>query len=102
MKKPVSLMQLIMIDLFKVNWLLVLLVVFVCSSAIGVTLSSQQNRELNAQLARLTAQKKSLEIEWRKLRLEQRALSEHSRIEQLAKQKLNMVPVTAKREYVIQ
>jgi len=96
-----SLIQLILSDVFRVQWPLLILLILVTISAIGVTLASQQNRELNAQLARLVEQKKSLEIEWRKLRLENRSLAEHSRIEQLASQKLNMRQVSAKREIII-
>lgn len=101
MKKPQSLIRLIAYDLFRTHWVLVLLVSFLTISAIGVTWASQQNRELNAQLARLIGQQKKLDVEWRKLRLEHRALAEHSRIEQLARERLKMIPVTAERETII-
>ncbi len=102
MKKPQSLIQLIGYDLFHTHWVLVVLVIFLTASGIGVTWASQQNRELNAQLARLISQQQELEIEWRKLRLEHRSLAEHSRIEQLARKRLKMIPVTVERETIIE
>ncbi len=101
MKKPLSLIQLIVYDLFRKYWVLTLLAIFLTISGIGVTWAAQQNRELNAQLARLIAAQRNLDIEWRKLRLEHRSLAEHSRVEQLARERLKMVPVTASKETVI-
>jgi cell division protein FtsL len=101
MKKPQSLMSIIVNDLLGTHWLLVVVILAVTSTAIAVTWSTQQNRNLNAELARLLVQQTSYENDWRKLRLEHRALAEHARVEQLARQKLNMVPVVAEKETIL-
>ena len=101
-KQTKNLLGLILKDLLLQRTLLVLLVVFVTLSAIAVTWSTQKTRELNAQWAKLVENRDKTNLNWRKLRLEYRALAEHSRIEHLARKKLNMKPVTADKEKVIQ
>jgi cell division protein FtsL len=101
MKKPQNLVSIIVNDLLGAHWVLVLLVIGVTATSIAVTWSAQQNRDLNAQLARLLTEQTVVENEWRKLRLEHRALAEHSRVEQLAREKLDMVPVTAEKETLL-
>ena len=101
MKKPQSLVGIIAHDLLVTNWLLALLVIAIAATSIAVTWSAQKNRDLNAQLARLLNEQIAVESKWRKLRLEHRALAEHSRIEQLAREQLKMIPVTAKKETVL-
>ncbi len=101
MKKPQNLMSIIVNDLLGAHWVLVLVILAVTSTAIAVTWSTQQNRNLNAELARLLVQQTSYENDWRKLRLEHRSLAEHARVEQLAKQKLGMIPVTADKETIL-
>ncbi len=101
MKKPQNLITIIVNDLLGTYWVLVLLVIGVTATSIAVTWSAQQNRELNAELARLLVQQTATENDWRKLRLEHRALAEHAYVEQRARKRLKMVPVTAEKETVI-
>jgi len=101
MKKPQNLISIIVNDLIGRNWVLVVIILAVTATAIAVTWSTQQNRSLNAKLARLLAQQTTYDNDWRKLRLEHRALAEHARVEQLAQQKLGMIPVVAEKETII-
>ena len=55
--------------------------------------SQYQSRRLFVELERAQAQTRQLEIETRQLQLEQSKLSQHARIESLAKQNLNMIGV---------
>ncbi|PIP81057.1 MAG: cell division protein FtsL [Gammaproteobacteria bacterium CG22_combo_CG10-13_8_21_14_all_40_8] len=96
-----SLLMTILVDLFSQRKTLLLLVLLVSISAIAVTWSTQKARELNSQWAKLVDNRNKINVDWRKLRLEYRALAEHSRIENLARKKLNMQPVTADKEKVI-
>src|SRR5690554_4383289 len=61
------------------------------ASAIGVVISSHQNRELFNTLSGLQEQRDGYQREWSQLLLEQSALSNHGRVEKLAAQRFNMV-----------
>ena len=68
----------------------VLLFIAVIVSALAVILSSHHNRQQNIALEQLMRQKDNLDVEWRNLVLEQRALTEHNRIEALVEKHLDM------------
>ncbi len=55
--------------------------------------SQYQSRRLFVELERAQAQTRQLEIEARQLQLEQSKLSQHARIESVAKRNLNMLGV---------
>jgi len=82
----------------KVRVLLSLLVVI---SAMAVVLSTHHNRQQNIELEALMQQKDELDIEWRNLVLEQRALTEHNRIEAMVQKELNMYRPTVDQEVVV-
>ena len=67
-----------------------LLGIVVVISAITVAYQTHQLRQATIALQRLQDEQTALDLEWQKLRLEQSALSEHSRVEQLATDKLQM------------
>ncbi len=81
---------LIMVSDLARHKLRVLLFLLVVVSALCVILSSHHNRQQNIALEQLMKQKDELDIEWRNLVLEQRALTEHNRIENMVQKKLNM------------
>ena len=58
-------------------------------------------REATAELQVLESKQHHLQTEWRKLRLEQSTLAEHSRIESIAKKELGMRYLTVSEERVI-
>jgi cell division protein FtsL len=60
-------------------------------SALGVVVSSYQNRQLFNELAQLQEARDAFQREWSQLLLEQSALSAHGRVERLAAERFAMV-----------
>jgi cell division protein FtsL len=87
-------------DIVKYKWVLLLLLLVV-GSAIGVVFMSHQNRQLSIELEQLLQQKDDMDVEWRFLLLEQGHLAEHSRVEQVAKDKLKMHRQKPEQEIVV-
>ena len=83
------------------NKLRVLLYLAVLLSGMAVILGSHQNRQQVIALEDLMQQKDELDVEWRNLVLEQRALTEHNRIETLVEKQLDMYRPTADDEVVV-
>ncbi|MDY6797688.1 MAG: cell division protein FtsL [Pseudomonadota bacterium] len=67
------------------------LVVVLVISALGVVVSSFQNRKLFNELAQLQEARDAYQREWSQLLLEQSALSAHGRVERLAAERFGMV-----------
>ena len=95
-----SLLLIIVSDLTR-NKLRVLLYLAVLLSGMAVILCSHQNRQQVIALEDLMQQKDELDVEWRNLVLEQRALTEHNRIETLVEKQLDMYRPTADDEVVV-
>ena len=95
-----SLLLIIVSDLTR-NKLRVLLYLAVMISAMAVILGSHQNRQQIIALEELMQEKDQLDVEWRNLVLEQRALTEHNRIERLVEKQLDMYRPTAHDEVVV-
>lgn len=74
-------------DLLVTSGLLLILLM----SAIGVVYSSHMVRQLFAEHANLLEERDHLQLEWAQLLLEQSAWSAPTRIEQVARDELNMV-----------
>ena len=72
------------------NLLKLILFIAVIVSAIAVVLTAHNNRQLSIEHEQLIQEKDVLDVEWRHLVIEQSALTEHNRIEQLVSEKLNM------------
>jgi len=73
--------------------LLVATVLFVAvmATAIGLVYSKHKTRMLFVELQQLNKEVVSLNTEWGRLQLEQSAWSDHGRIEQIARERLDMV-----------
>ena len=95
-----KLLLIIVSDLTR-NKLRVLLYLAVLLSGMAVILGSHQNRQQVIALEDLMQQKDELDVEWRNLVLEQRALTEHNRIETLVEKQLDMYRPTADDEVVV-
>lgn len=95
-----SLLLIIVSDLTR-NKLRVLLYLAVLLSGMAVILGSHQNRQQVIALEDLMQHKDELDVEWRNLVLEQRALTEHNRIETLVEKQLDMYRPTADDEVVV-
>ncbi|MDP4536493.1 cell division protein FtsL [Alkalimonas collagenimarina] len=81
---------------------LALLLMFACLlTALAVVHSSHVNRQLISSHNQLDQQRDNLDIEWRNLLLEQRALSEHSRVEAIANSRLQMRRPSGDRDVMV-
>ncbi len=80
---------------------IVLLLVAAIGSALAVIELTHMNRQLTISQDKLFQQRDALDMEWRNLLVEQRALSEHSRVEELAKQQLQMVRPLGQQDIVV-
>ena len=72
------------------KWLLVGLWLLVMVSALGVVHTTQESRALTARLEQAQRHRDELRYEQERLLLERGAWSAYSRIEQVAREKLNM------------
>ena len=79
----------------------VLLFIITIASAMGVILSTHHNRQQIIALEQLMREKDDLDVEWRNLVLEQRALTEHNRIEAMVQKELDMHRPTVDDEVVV-
>ena len=68
-----------------------ILFVVVMATAIGLVYSKHKTRKLFVELQLLNKEVISLNTEWGQLQLEQSAWSDHGRIEQIARKRLDMV-----------
>jgi cell division protein FtsL len=69
--------------------------------ALSLVNAQYQARRLFIELERSQSLSRQLDVEWSQLQLDQSRLGLHSRIDALARQDLNMVPVTHERtEYI--
>lgn len=78
--------------MFKLN-IFFIVVLIVC--ALGVVTSQHTVRKLFMAFEREKELEQKLEVEWGRLQLEQSTLIMHGRIEQIAKERLNMIVPTA-------
>lgn len=62
----------------------------VVATAIACVYARHESRRQFTQLQVLIAERDMLEVEWGKLQIEQSTLSNHGRVEQLARNKMNM------------
>jgi cell division protein FtsL len=70
-------------------------------AAVLVVHWAQLNRQMVIQQDVLLQQRDDIDLHWRHLLLEQRALAEHSRVEKLAREKLHMDRPTTDAEVVV-
>jgi cell division protein FtsL len=81
----------VMWDDIRQHLLLVLLFLAVVGSALAVIYVSHSHRLLTMERDELLSERDAIDIEWRHLQIEQNTLTEHSRVERIAQQRLNMV-----------
>ncbi|MBZ9611370.1 cell division protein FtsL [Rheinheimera maricola] len=96
----ISLHRLISQDWRAQKWQVLLLLACI-SSALVVVHFAHLNRQLTIAQDLLYQQRDHLDIEWRNLLLEQRALAEHSRVEDIARNRLNMVRPAAEQDVAV-
>lgn len=71
------------------------------ATAFAVVHWAQLNRQMVIQQDVLLQQRDDIDLRWRHLLLEQRALAEHSRVEQIAREKLGMSRPSTEEEVVV-
>lgn len=89
MSNNIQLLKL-MSDDWRQHMIIAVLMLLCIVSALAVVHFAHLNRQLTIQQDLFYQQRDQLDIEWRNLLLEQRALSEHSRVEDIARNKLDM------------
>ena len=96
----ISLHRLIARDWRSAKWLAFLLLACI-GSALAVVHFAHLNRQMTIAQDQLYQQRDQLDIEWRNLLLEQRALAEHSRVEDIARNRLQMVRPAGERDITV-
>ncbi|RUO78536.1 cell division protein FtsL [Pseudidiomarina taiwanensis] len=95
-----SLVTVIWTDMRR-HLLLVVLFTTLILSALSIIYVSHSHRLLIAERDRLLSERDQLDIEWRHLQIEQTALTEHSRVERIAEQRLDMVRPEGEQEVLV-
>lgn len=88
-------------DLLRHGKIPLILAVAVLVSSILVVTTAHKTRLLTAQREQLVLERDALDIEWRNLILEENALGDHSRVEKMATEKLQMQHVDPSQENIV-
>lgn len=88
-------------DLIRHGKIPVLLFIAVLVSALMVVTTAHKTRLLTAQREQLVLERDALDIEWRNLILEENALGDHSRVERIATEKIQMQHVDPSQENIV-
>ncbi|RLA00715.1 MAG: cell division protein FtsL [Gammaproteobacteria bacterium] len=99
--KPPGAMEAVITGMFRGQLINSLLIAGVMLSAFTLIITSHEQRQQYAKLENLQQNRDQLDVEWRRLRLEQRVMAEHSRLEQLASKKLGMKNLDLKSERIV-
>lgn len=90
-----------MLALVESRLFLGMLVLAVMASAIGCIYAKHESRKLFTQLQILNAERDRLEVDWGRLQIEQSTWSTHARVEQLAREQMNMQTPSLEQVYLI-
>lgn len=88
-------------DLLRFGKLPLCLFICIIITAITVVTTAHHTRLLTAQREQLVLERDALDIEWRNLILEENALGDHSRVERIATEKLQMQHVDPSQENIV-
>ncbi|OBU05109.1 cell division protein FtsL [Morganella psychrotolerans] len=88
-------------DMLRHGFIPAILFVAVIISAIFVVITAHKTRLLTAEREHLVLERNSLDIEWRNLILEENALGDHSRVERMSVERLNMQHVDPANEQIV-
>lgn len=98
--KP-NLAKLILTDLLKVSFVPLILLIAIFFLAIGIVLSTHDTRTAITDKDATLVERERLDSEWRNLILEENALAEHSRVQKMAIDELEMKRPDGDKEVVI-
>ncbi len=76
------------------SWLVAGLVLAVLGSALAVIYMRHESRQLFVELSALQEAGHELDVEWARLQIEEGTLTADGRIERIARERLDMVPVS--------
>ncbi|ASI89002.1 MULTISPECIES: cell division protein FtsL [Vibrio] len=96
-----NLAKLIGIDIITVGRVPLMVLLLIFASAMGVVFATHHTRQAINQKDVALQERERLDNEWRNLLLEENALSEHSRVQAMAKQELDMKRPDADKEVVV-
>lgn len=96
-----NLAKLILIDLLTVGRIPLILLVLIFASAMGVVLTTHDTRQAVSKFDQVQSERLQLDNEWRNLIIEETALAEHSRVQDVAQSELDMKRPDADKEVVI-
>ena len=99
--KPLNLAKLIAVDLIKVGAVPFFLLVAIFITAMGVVFNTHEMRKSITEIDRAHEERERLDSEWRNLILEENALAEHSRVQDMAIKELDMKRPDADKEVII-
>ena len=99
--KPPGAMKAVFSGLFQGQLSTLILMICILGSAFSLIIASHEQRQLFAELEKLEQKRDELDVEWRRLRLEQRVMAEYSRLENLAHKKLGMKNLDLKSERIV-
>ncbi|CAM2745620.1 MULTISPECIES: cell division protein FtsL [Vibrio] len=96
-----NLAKLIVVDLFTVGRVPLVLLILIFASAMGVVFTTHHTRQAISEKDQAFMERDRLDNEWRNLILEETALAEHSRVQELAQKDLEMKRPDADKEVVV-
>ncbi|MTH45104.1 cell division protein FtsL [Intestinirhabdus alba] len=88
-------------DLLRFGKLPLCLFICIIATAVTVVVTVHHTRLLTAQREQLVLERDALDIEWRNLILEENALGDHSRVERIATEKMQMQHVDPLQENIV-
>ncbi|KOO14674.1 cell division protein FtsL [Vibrio xuii] len=100
-KSSPNLAKLIALDLLSVGRVPLVLLVLIFASAMGVVFTTHHTRQAITEKDQSMVERERLDNEWRNLLLEETALAEHSRVQAVAKQELDMKRPDSDKEVII-
>ncbi|KJY82228.1 cell division protein FtsL [Vibrio galatheae] len=96
-----NLAKLIALDLLSVGRVPLILLVLIFSSAMGVVFTTHHTRQAVTEKDQALVERERLDNEWRNLLIEETALAEHSRVQAVAKNELEMKRPDSDKEVII-
>ncbi|WP_038183235.1 cell division protein FtsL [Vibrio rhizosphaerae] len=96
-----NLVRVILTDLFTVGRLALFLLFIIFVTAMGIVFTTHQARMAITAREHEMVEREHLDSEWRNLLLEETALSDNSRVQDLAQKDLNMIRPDADKEVVV-
>lgn len=96
-----NLAKLIALDLLTVGRVPLLVLILIFASAMGVVFTTHHTRQAITEKDQALQERERLDNEWRNLLIEETALAEHSRVQEIAKDELQMKRPDSDKEVVI-